>query len=334
MYDHYIAVDWAQANMAVARLTKQSKVPEVRDVPSNIRDLKDYLASLRGTKILTLEETTTAHWLYVELKELVDEILICDPYRNKLLSYGAKTDRIDASKLVTLLRSDLLKPVFHSCDELINLRKLVSSYDDLIKRGVRLKNQRSSIFRGIGLKSNENMPKENVVETFVLTNIDIAIQAYESERKTYENEFEKHLKKSSMLRWLKQIPGIGLIGAVKLGAAVVDGARFPDDHHFHSYCGLVRLDMLSGGKSYGTRNPRYRRDLKSVLKTAALAAITHQNEFEKYYRYLIEIRRYPDHQARHAVARKIATAVYGVMKNKKKYNPDQIGVLGHIKNRS
>lgn len=334
MYEHYIAVDWAQANMAVARLTKKSKTPEVRDVPSNIGDLKEYLTSLRGTKILTFEETTTAHWLYVELKDLVDDILICDPYRNKLLSYGPKTDRIDAKKLVTLLRADLLKPVFHSCDQLIDLRKLVSSYEDLIKRGVRLKNQRSAIFRGLGLNSKLEMPKENAVEKFVLGNIDSAIEAYESDRKTYEAEFEKQLKKSTMLRWLKQIPGIGLIGAVKLGAAVVDGGRFPDDHHFHSYCGLVRLEKMSGGKSYGSQVPRYRRDLKAVFKTAALSVTAHQNEFAKYYRYLIEMKRYPDHQARHAVARKIATAVYSVMKHKKKYNPDLIGALRHCKNRS
>lgn len=326
-YDHYIAVDWAQSNMAVARLTKQSVKPTVKDVPANLEDLKVYLTSLRGRKILTFEETTTAHWLYVELRDLVDEILICDPYRNKLLSEGPKTDKIDACKLVELLRANLLKPVYHSCDELIALRKLVSGYDDMIQRGVRLKNQRSALLRGLGLAKGEKLAAHNAVESFVMVNLERAIDAYESDRALYETEFERQIKKSMMLRWLKQIPGIGAIGSVKLGAAIVDGARFPSVQHFHSYSGLVRHDRISGGRSYGTKKPRYRRDVKAVFKTAALSATMNDCCFTPYYHYLIDERHYPEHQARHALTRKISTAVFGVMKNKTKFNPEAIGAL-------
>jgi len=326
-YDHYIAVDWAQSNMAVARLTLHAKKATVKDVPADLHDLKAYLVSLKGRKILTFEETTTAHWLYVELRDLVDDILICDPYRNKLLSDGPKTDKIDACKLAELLRSNLLKPVYHSCDELIALRKLVSGYDDMIQRGVRLKNQRSALLRGLGLSKDEELASVHVVERFVMANVERAIAAYEADRKLYEAEFERHIRTSTMLRLLKQIPGIGTIGSVKLGAAIVNGERFPDSQHFHSYAGLVRHDKISGGRSYGTRKPRYRRDVKAVFKTAALNATVNDNCFTPYYHYLVDKKRYPDHQARHAVARKIATAVYGVMKNKTKFNSEAIGAL-------
>lgn len=324
-YDHFIAVDWAQTNMAVARLTAQASKPSVRDVPACLDDLKAYLLTLRGRKVLTFEETTTAQWLYVELRELVDEIIICDPYRNKLLTEGAKTDKIDAAKLAELLRANLLKPVYHSCDELIYLRKLVSAYDDLIKRGVRLKNQRSALLRGVGQAKGTCL--KDGVEGFVMASLERGIDDYEAERKLYEAQFEAHIKKSTILRWLKQIPGIGPIGAVKLGAAIVTGERFPDSHHFHSYAGLIRHERISGGRTYGRKQPRYRRDIKSVFKTAALNATVNANCFTPYYRYLIQERRYPDHQARHALSRKIATAVYAVMKHKKKFDPNAIGAL-------
>ncbi len=116
MYDHYIALDWAQSNMAIARMTKQSSEISVVEVPASVKELKGYLRRLKGRSILRFEETTTSQWLFTELKSSVDEILVCDPYRNKLLSEGAKTDRIDARKLVTLLKAELLKPVFHSSD--------------------------------------------------------------------------------------------------------------------------------------------------------------------------------------------------------------------------
>ena len=150
MYDHYIALDWAQTNMAIARMTNCANKITSIDVRADIRELRVYLTQLKGSKLLTFEETTTSQWLYTELKPYVNEILVCDPYRNRLLSEGPKTDRIDAEKLVQLLRANLLKPVFHSGEDFIYLRKFISGYQDLVKSGVRLKNQRSALFRGVG----------------------------------------------------------------------------------------------------------------------------------------------------------------------------------------
>jgi transposase len=327
MYDHFVAVDWAQSNMAIARLTRAGQRPHVIDVPADLAELKVYLSNLRGKKILTFEETTTAQWLYVELRGLVDEVLVCDPYRNKLLSEGPSNDRIDALKLVTLLKAGLLKPVFHTSGHFISLRKLISGYEDLIQRGVRLKNQRTAVLRAVGKHKTENSEGLEASDAFVMTGLQSAIIEYETEKKRYEDEFSRQLKRSSILRWLDQIPGIGPIGAVRIAGAVVSAERFPHRNHFLSYCGLVRLDQVSGGRSYGWKNSRYRRDLKAVFKTAALSAVTHDNCFTAYYRYLIEKKRYPNHNARHAVARKIATAAYGVMKTKRKFDPYDIGAL-------
>jgi len=125
IYDHYIAIDWSAINMAIVRMTKKSNKITTIDVPSDIKELQFYLKNLKGTKILSIEETTTSQWLYTELKEYVDEVLICDPYRNSLLSEGPKTDKIDATKLVQLLKAGLMKEVFHSTDKFICLRRLV-----------------------------------------------------------------------------------------------------------------------------------------------------------------------------------------------------------------
>ena len=98
MYEHYIAIDWAQENMAVARMTDKLDKIKTFEGPSDVKGLRGYLQSLRGTKIMTIEESTASQWLYTELRDEVDKLLICDPYRNRLLSEGAKNDRIDAEK--------------------------------------------------------------------------------------------------------------------------------------------------------------------------------------------------------------------------------------------
>lgn len=322
MFDHYIAVDWAQSNMAIARMTGSAKKINVIDVPSDIKALKLYLGQLKGKKILTVEESTSSQWLYTELKTSVDEMIVCDPYRNHLLNEGAKSDKIDASKTVQLLRGGLLKPVFHSGDDFIHLRKLVSGYIDLVKAGTRLKNQRSALYRAFGKEvSEEAVGGES--EKFVLSGINRGILSNETERERYEDEFKKLSKKHKMISLLKSLPGIKDINAVKIAAIVVDPRRFPTTGHFWIYCGLMTQDRTSGGRSYGKKTPRYCRVLKEVFKTAASTCIQEDknNPMRDYYLYVLNEKKLVDFQARNAVARRLATLAWGILKSGKKFDP-------------
>lgn len=162
-YKHYVAIDWSQAVVYVGRMMRGSGQAEVKRFMPDVREVKGYLKGLRGPVVLTIEETTGSHWLYVELKDYVEKIIICDPYRNRLLSEGAKSDKIDVNKLCMLLRSGLLKEVYHSSEEDYRIRKLTSAYEDLVKAGVRVKNQRSALYRGDGLsqKTDQLDKKDN-----------------------------------------------------------------------------------------------------------------------------------------------------------------------------
>jgi hypothetical protein len=130
MFDHYVAVDWAMSNMAIARMTTKSNKISVIDVRSDLAEFKVYLKQFRGKIILTFEETTTSRWLWTELRGCVDEILVCDPYRNRLLSEGPKTDKIDAENLVRLLRE-----LDHPMEQFIlnGIDEQISSYE--LERG-------------------------------------------------------------------------------------------------------------------------------------------------------------------------------------------------------
>ena len=244
IYDHYIAIDWSNRNMAIARMTKKSNKITTIDAPSDIAELKVYLKELRGTRILTIEETTTTQWLYTELKEYVDDILICDPLRNRLLSEGPKTDKIDASKLVQLLKANLVKEVYHSTDKFLYLRRVVSGYEDLVKAGVRLKNQRYALLRACGKKGNEAKDRklESQGDQFVLECLDRQIEVYTKEKKGYEAEFKRLVRKYPEIKRQKSLPGISDINAVKIISRIVSPYRFINNGHFLSYAGLIKLD--------------------------------------------------------------------------------------------
>ena len=322
-YDHYIAVDWALANMAIARMTKRSNKITVVEAPADLSDLQAYLKILRGTKILVLEETTTSQWIYTEIRDSVNRILICDPHRNRLLEEGPKTDKIDATKLVRLLRADLLKEVFHSADEFVYLRKLAGGYDDMVQAGVRFKNQRYSLLRACGLTGQEKkgVVLKNSESQFVLDGLEKQIAAYEEEKKRYEKEFEKLARIHPAIKHQTSLPGIGPIGAVKIVARVVSPGRFPTAGHFLSYVGLVKLEKRSGGMSYGRKQPRFCRQLKAVYKTCTQAALGNNNPINDCYEYLIREKGYSEYNARHKVCRRLATLSLGVFKSGRKYQP-------------
>ena len=323
IYDHYIAIDWSVKNMAIARMTKKSNKITTIDVPSDIVELQTYLKNLKVTKILAIEETTTSQWLYTELKDYVDEIVICDPHRNKLLNEGAKTDKIDASKLVQLLKAGLMKEVYHTADKFLYLRRVVSGYEDMVKAGVRLKNQRYALLRACGKNGDEkddiNLGSKG--EQFVLECLNRQIRAYKEEKKGYEEEFVRLGQKYPEIRHQKSLPGIGIINAVKIVSRVVSPYRFSEKGHYLSYSGLIKLEKVSGGRSYGRRSPRYCRQLKSVYKSGVLAAIGGNNTINDYYEYLIREEGYPEYQARNKACRRLAILSLGVFRSGKKYQP-------------
>ena len=82
---------------------------------------------IQGERHLTFEESTISQWLYLQLKDQVDELLVCNPvYVAK--KPGAKTDFRDALHLAQELRTDHLMPVYHDNSHWIQLRVSVSGY--------------------------------------------------------------------------------------------------------------------------------------------------------------------------------------------------------------
>lgn len=312
-FDHYLALDWSMRVMAIGHMRRRSSEPERFERPSDLKELKQYLATLKGHKILAIEETTTSQWLYVELIDHVDRIILCDPYHNHLLSEGPKTDKIDAGKLCQLLRAGLLKEVFHSLGGIYELRRLVSAYEDLVQAGVRVLNQKSSLAQG-HFDSGTHAP-------FILEHINKSIEIYQNSKKDYEHKFEEISRRNKLVKNLLDVHGIGAIGAVKIVAYVVDAHRFPRAAHYLSYCGLIKHEKLSGGRSYGRRSPRFNHTLKAVYKLAAMSVISgNDNPLRQYYDHLLA-QGVAEHNARQALARYIARLTYGMLKTGTEYQP-------------
>ena len=124
---------------------------------------------------------------------------------------------------------------------------------------------------------------------------------------------------------LKSIPGIDDIHAVQIMSAVVDIGRFPGKGHFLSYCGLIKHQKISGGRSYGQKAPRYYRPLKQVFKAAAhsVAGEGCGNPLKGLYEHYMNENNKSPQVAKHNIAGRLAVLVYGILKSGKRYDPNR-----------
>lgn len=323
IYKHYIGLDWSKVNFALASIRDTGTKYKVVEHPPDLKILKQCLKQLPGKKILTIEETTTAQWLYVELKDYVDKILICEPHQNSLLQNGPKNDKMDAKNLCTLLRNGSLKEVFHTTNELYNLRKLVSNYEDFVNASVRMKNQRSAMFLSEGKDhKKEKILSSTAINKFITEKQNSNIENIEQIRRDFETMFKKVQRENLTIQKLVKISGIATKLAVTILAVVIDAKRFESKYKFYAYSGLVKHSKDSGGRNYGKRIVRHSRILKRCFKIAANAAIGGNNDIREYYEYLLQ-NNYSYEDARNQIARYIAKGSYAVMKNKTDYRPYQ-----------
>src|SRR5271167_165491 len=139
----YIGMDVHKEAIAIAVMNGEGKLVMESIIETKALTIVQFVQGLRGDLHVTLEEGTWAAWLYDLLRPHVTKVLVCDPRKNALLKAGSKSDRIDARKLAELLRSNLLRPVYHGEHGVRTLKELSRSYltisGDLARVMTRLK---------------------------------------------------------------------------------------------------------------------------------------------------------------------------------------------------
>ena len=147
----YIGLDVHKEAIAIAVLNGAGKLVMESIVETKASTLLDFLHGLRGELHVTLEEGTWAAWLYDVLKPHVQKIVVCNPRRNALLKEGSKSDRVDARKLAELLRTGMLRAVYHGENGLRTLRELARSYLTIRKDQRRVMSRLKALYRSWGI---------------------------------------------------------------------------------------------------------------------------------------------------------------------------------------
>ena len=144
----YIGMDVHKEAVVIAVLNSSGKLVMESIVETKASSILQFIHGLRGELHVTWEEGTWAAWLYDLLQPQVKRVLVCDPRRNALLKEGNKSDKIDARKLADLLRTGMVRPVYHGEHGLRTLRELGRSYQTISKDLTRVMNRLKALYRG------------------------------------------------------------------------------------------------------------------------------------------------------------------------------------------
>ena len=133
-----------------ACLNESGKMVMESVIETKASSILQFLHGLRGELHVTWEEGTWAAWLYDLLQPQVPHIVVCNPRRNALLKEGSKSDKLDAQKLADLLRTGMLRPVYHGENGLRTLPEWGRSYQTIGKDLTRVMNRLKALYRGWG----------------------------------------------------------------------------------------------------------------------------------------------------------------------------------------
>jgi hypothetical protein len=110
--------------IVIAVLNGSGKLVMETILETKAGSILQFIHGLRGELHVTWEEGTWAAWQYDLLQPQVQEVVVRNPRRNALLKEGSKSDKVDARKLADLLRTGMLRPVYHGENGVRTLREL------------------------------------------------------------------------------------------------------------------------------------------------------------------------------------------------------------------
>ena len=346
MTTYYIGADVHGNNIEIAIMNRK-KIIQRYSVPANISAITEVLDSLNGKKYLAVEEGPMSGWLYRNLHQKVEQFISSDPRRNKLISSdGDHDDKIDAGKLAMLLAGGYLREVYHSDDDnRIKLKQWVNLYNDRVRDAVRNINKIRARCRMYGLTIPRKVVRQpehrnawlrslkNSVLSDQLLILWIGYDATAKQARMTKQHLINSSKKYPVIQLWKQLPGIGIIRAVTIFAYLDTPWRFKKKNKLWRYCGIGLQRTTSGKDKKGRPKPSIlqmpvvsNRVLKNAIMGAALTAINQkQNTFKTDYERMVQNGIIPAN-ARHTVARKLLTVMWGIWKRSYQNKPAEVSL--------
>jgi transposase len=339
---YYIGLDAHKRTCEFAVVRENGQLVKRLGCRTAIDQLAAFLQSIPRPRYLVFEEGPMADWLWRNLRWCMDDVTVCDPFRNHLIAKeGEKDDPIDAAKLAELFRGGYVKAVHHTESfEQAVFKQHVQLYHDRVRHRVAESHRLSCLLRRHGVmaaassfdnaeqwaKVVEQLPKNQTLRADVEL-LWQAVAAAQVQEKALRRRLQQQAKDNDVIRRFQEVPGIAWIRAATLYVFLDTPWRFRNKAALWKYLGIGLERRGSGAGPMQLQVPkRVNRLLKStVLGAAKTAAALGDNPYAVQYRRYIEAG-LTKRLARRSVARSLSATLWGLWKNGSAYRSEWVGV--------
>src|ERR1700681_1645285 len=345
----YIGMDVHKGAIVIAVLNGTGKMIMETILETKASSILQFIHGLGGELHVTWEEGTWAAWLYDLLQPQVEQVVVCNPRRNALLKEGSKSDKVDARKLADLLRTGMLRPVYHGENGLRTLRELARSYQTIGKDLTRVMNRLKAVYRGWGIPCGgtqvyapryreewlNKLPQSGVRRRAEL--LYQQLDGLQTLRREVRPELLEESRKHKAAKLLRRILCIGPIRAARLIALMQTPHRFRSKRQLWTYSGLgiethdSAQFRFVGGQLQRSKKPQqirglnrnHNHEMKEIFKSAATRASCGMGPFHDFYAALLAKGMKPE-MARLTLARKIAAITLTLWKKEERFDAEQL----------
>lgn len=286
---------------------------------------------LLRTDSVALEVTTHSLSVARYLTPHVARVVISNPTKTKAIAQATvKTDTVDAKTLAQLLRSDFLPEVWQADPQAEALRALVSFRSQLSGTRTRYINRIRSILQQLMIelpaRRLDSLIARDALKSLVIPDVERLqidsllplIDSTEAQITAVDAKLAEISEQTPQIRLLMTLPGLGMLGACSLWAAIGDVSRFPTSSHLSGYLGLAPRVKQSGDHAwYGSITKAGPTEARRLLVIAARHLKTHLGPLGDFYRRLSEHKR--GSVAVVAAARKMAEVAWHMLKHDEPY---------------
>jgi transposase len=282
---------------------------------------------------VVIEATGNAAAVAEILKPHVGRVVIANPKQVRLIAHAkVKTDKIDAVVLAQLYASGFLPEVWIPDDRTLALRRQVSRRNQLVRQRTRLKNIVQSILHAhlippcpaedlFGLKGRTWLLAQKLPEDERLA-VERHLREYDrlsEDLRVVERDLAQKALADPNAKRLMTIPGIDMVVAMGLLAAIGDVGRFVSPQHLVSYLGLNPSVRQSGAgpAHHGRITKQGCGHARGMLVEAAWAAARAPGPLRAFF-LRISTRR-GQHIAAVAAARKLLVIVWHLLRRQEDY---------------
>jgi transposase len=282
---------------------------------------------------VVVEATGNAAAVAEVLAPHVGRVVIANPKQVRLIAEAkVKTDRIDATVLARLYASGFLPEVWIPDERTAAMRRQVTRRTQLVRQRTRLKNIVQSILHahlvppcphgdlfgksGRDWLAGQWLPGDEraAVERHVRE-----LDRLGEELRGVERDLARRALEDEAVKRLTTVPGVDMVVAIGLAAAIGDIGRFASPERLVAYLGLNPSVRQSGDgpAHHGRITKQGRGQARGMLVEAAWAAARSPGPLRAFF-LRVSARR-GQHVAAVATARKIAVVVWHMLKRGEDY---------------